>query len=221
MMKNGEAVILIAGHLDEVTGVSLKGLIARDETIRLPYEGYSFKEVTEKEQTDHESVEQAKLNIGFRVNVDSTEERMALNVANQMFGGSATSYLFKNIREKESLAYQIHSQTDIKNGFLFVLAGVSPDQVEKAKSAVLHELQRIKDGDFTEEFLSETKHLMRVNRNEIVDKPKGLIALVYNQYLNDSTDDDWEQSLSKVDHELIVKVANQIYLDTVYTLTGK
>lgn len=221
MMKNDEAVILIAGHLDKVTDDSLKGLIPRNETIRLPYEGYGFKKVTEKEQTDRESVEQAKLNIGFRVDVNSDEERMALNVANQMFGGSATSYLFKNIREKESLAYQIHSQTDIKNGFLFVLAGISPDQVEKAKSAILHELQRIKDGDFTEEFLSETKHLMQVNRNEIVDKPKGLIALVYNQYLSDSTDGDWEKSLNKVDHDLIVKVANQIYLDTVYTLTGK
>ena len=44
------------------------------------------------EQTDRESVEQAKLNIGFRVDVNSDEERMALNVANQMFGGSATSY---------------------------------------------------------------------------------------------------------------------------------
>ena len=86
---------------------------------------------------------------------------------------------------------------------------------------MLHELERIKDGDFTEEFLSETKHLMQVNRNEIVDKPKGLIALVYNQYLNDSTEGDWEKSLNEVDHELIVKVANQIHLDTVYTLTGK
>src|SRR5699024_7154123 len=123
MMKNDEAVILIAGHLDEVTDDSPKGLITRDETIRLPYEGYSFKEVTEKEQTDKESVEQAKLNMGFRADANSAEEKMALNVANQMFGGSATSYLFKNIREKESLAYQIHSQTDIKNGFLFVLAG--------------------------------------------------------------------------------------------------
>lgn len=221
MMKNDEVVILIAGHLDEVADDSLEGLIIRDETIRLPYEGYDFKEVTAKEQTDKESLEQAKLNIGFRADLKSSEERMALNVANQMFGGGATSYLFKNIREKESLAYQIHSQTDIKNGFLFVLAGISPDQAEKAKNAVLHELERIKDGDFTEEFLSETKHLMQVNRNEIVDKPKGLIALVYNQYLNDSTEGDWEKSLNEVDHELIVKVANQIHLDTVYTLTGK
>lgn len=221
MMKKDEVVVLIAGHLDEVTDDSLKGLISRDETISSPYKGYEYKEVTAKEQTDKESVEQAKLNIGFRADLNSTEERMAFNVANQMFGGSATSYLFKNIREKESLAYQIHSQIDMKNGFLFVLAGISPDQVSKGRDAVLHELQRIKDGDFTEEFLAETKHLMKVNRNEMVDKPRGLMALVYNQYLSNSTDDDWEKSLSKVDHELIVKVANQIYLDTVYTLTGK
>lgn len=221
MMDHDEAVILIAGHLGEVDDDSLNGIVSRSEPVTLPYKGYDYKEAEFKEVTESESVEQAKLNIGFRVELKSAEERTALNVANQMFGGSATSYLFKNIREKESLAYQIHSQADIKNGFLFVLAGISPDRVTKAKDAVMYELERIKKGDFTDDFLEETKHLMRVNRNEIADKPKGLIALVYNQFLNESTDDDWMKLMDAVNRELIIEVANKIHPDTVYTLTGK
>ncbi len=221
MMEEDEAVILISGHLDEVNDGSLEGIISRDDMVKLPYEGYGFKETEFKEVTGTESIEQAKLNIGFRADIRTSEERTAFNVLNQMFGGSATSYLFKNIREKESLAYQIHSQADIKNGFLFVLAGVSTDQVKKAREAVMHELERIRAGDFTDEFVEETKHLMRVNRKEAVDKPKGLIALVYNQLLNGTTDEDWEQSMNSVDRELIIKVANRIHADTVYTLTGK
>lgn len=221
MMASDEAVILISGHLDEVGEDSLRGILSRNETVKLPYEGYGFKEAEFKEVTERESIEQAKLNIGFRADVRTAEERMALNVINQMFGGSATSYLFKNIREKESLAYQIHSQADIKNGFIFVLAGVSPDQTEKAETAVMHELERIRKGDFTDEFVEETKHLMKVNRKEAVDKPKGLIALVYNQLLNGTTGEDWEKWMGAVDRELILKVADRIHADTVYTLTGK
>lgn len=221
MMAHDEAVILISGHLDEVGEEHLQAILSRDETVKLPYRGYDFKKPEFKTVTDSESVEQAKLNIGFRADAGNAEERIALNVINQMFGGSATSYLFKNIREKESLAYQIHSQADIKNGFLFVLAGVSPDQTAKAENAVMHELARIKKGDFTDEFVEETKHLMKVNRMEAVDKPKGLIALVYNQLLNGTTDEDWKRSMDAVVREMIVEVANRIHADTVYTLTGK
>lgn len=221
MMAEDEAVILISGHLDEVADEDLQGIISREAAVKRPYRGYEFKKPDFKTVTESESIEQAKLNIGFRADVRTAEERMALNVINQMFGGSATSYLFKNIREKESLAYQIHSQADIKNGFLFVLAGVSPDQTAKAESAVMHELERIKKGDFTDEFVEETKHLMKVNRKEAVDKPKGMIALVYNQMLNGTTDEDWKRSMDAVDREMIISVAGRIHADTVYTLTGK
>ena len=47
-------------------------------------------------------------------------------VFNMMFGGDPSSVLFNEVRErKQSLAYSIHSQIDGKNGYLFVLSGVS------------------------------------------------------------------------------------------------
>ncbi len=67
-----------------------------------------------------------------------------------MFGGDPSSVLFNEVREKQSLAYSIHSQIDGKNGYLFVLSKVS-DKYETAKDIIISEFEKIKAGDFTEE----------------------------------------------------------------------
>lgn len=48
------------------------------------------------------------------------------------------------MREKQSLAYSIHSQIDGKNGYLFVLSGVSSDKYEVAKDTIINEFEKIK-----------------------------------------------------------------------------
>src|SRR5699024_9652586 len=95
------------------------------------------------------------------------------------------SFLFTNIREKMSLAYSIHSQVDVKNGYMFVLAGVDNNNVEVFRDAVLRELKRVVDGDVEESFLEGIKRNMQSSRMESIDKPRGLISLSYNRILKE------------------------------------
>ncbi len=46
--------------------------------------------------------------------------------------------------KSKSLAYSIHSQIDGKNGYLFVLSGVSSDKYETAKDTIISEFEKIK-----------------------------------------------------------------------------
>lgn len=221
MMESDEAVILAVGTFDDNISDELGTIARRGHRIEMPYAAYPYKdidEVTRKVET--QKVEQAKLNLGFRAALDDAYERMAFNVLNQMFGGTASSYLFRNIREEKSLAYQIHSQVDMKNGYMFVIGGVDVDKVDITEEAVLHELDRFRQGDFKDDFVAEIKNMMSISREERKDKPQGLLALIYNRILTGDAP-SWDETLGEVDRDSIVEVANKIKLDTVYTLTGE
>lgn len=222
MVTEDEVVISAVGHFGDDIATSLKKIISHDEKVSLSYEQYPFKTVEEvKRKTEVQKIEQAKLNLGFRAYFEGPYERMAFNVLNQMFGGTASSFLFRRIREEKSLAYQIHSQADMKNGYMFVLGGVDIEKVQITEESVLKELRKLQDGEFEEAFVEEIKNMMKISREEAKDQPKALLTLVYNQLLLPNNAPSWEETIEKVDKALIIKVANDIKLDTVYTLTGE
>ena len=73
---------------------------------------------------EEDEVDQAKLNMGYRFPTRfGVNDYYALVVLNTMFGGDPSSALFNEVREKQSLAYSIHSQLDSKT-VIFVLSGV-------------------------------------------------------------------------------------------------
>ncbi|WP_020008631.1 EF-P 5-aminopentanol modification-associated protein YfmF [Salinicoccus albus] len=219
MMAEDDMVILAAGSVNESITEELSLIYARETPVEQTHQPYPHAAVGEvKRETDHQQIEQAKLNMGFRADLDSATMRMAFNVLNQMFGGSPSSYLFSNIREKQSLAYQIGSQIDMRNGYMFVMGGVDPENLKKAETGILEELERFRNGDFKDEFLNEIKGMMRVNRKEIMDKPKGLIALEYNHLLKSEGTPSWEAQLESVDREMIIEVSRNVKLDTIYVL---
>lgn len=220
MMSADDMVILTAGSVDDGILENLSLIHSREEKEEIDHQPYPYRAVSKvKRATDTQKIEQAKLNMGFRAELDSAESHMAFNVLNQMFGGTASSYLFRNIREKQSLAYQISSQIDVRNGYMFVMGGVDAENVEKAEKGILEELERFRSGDFEDSFIDEIKGMMRVNRKEVMDKPKGLIALEYNQLLKKPDTPEWETQLARVDRALIIEISKKIHLDTVYVLT--
>lgn len=220
MMATDDIVILTAGNVDGTITDNLSLIHSREEKRQTDHESYLYQPVSEvKRETDTQKIEQAKLNMGFRAELSSPESHMAFNVLNQMFGGTASSYLFRNIREKQSLAYQISSQIDVRNGYMFVMGGVDAENVKKAEAGILEEFDRFRNGDFEDSFIDEIKGMMRVNRKEVMDKPKGLIALEYNQLLRKPGSPSWEAQLNSVDREMIIEISNKVHLDTVYVLT--
>ncbi|MCG1008743.1 insulinase family protein [Salinicoccus sp. ID82-1] len=220
MMSGDDMAILVAGAVDEDIKQDLSTICSREAPVVIEHRPYPYRPVEKvKNAKDTQQIEQAKLNMGFRVDVRNLQEQMAFNVMNQMYGGSASSLLFRNIREKLSLAYQIHSQVDVRNGYLFVMGGIDPANVETAESAILAELDAIKNGAFEAEFVEEVKRMMRVNRQEIMDKPKGLITMEYNRLIQGVQDRSWEERLQAVDSDMIREISSRVVLDTVYVLT--
>jgi predicted Zn-dependent peptidase len=81
---------------------------------------------------------------------------------NVILGEGMSSRLFLEIREKQGLAYAIHSSVDhfLDSGAVTVYAGVDPGHIDTAIGAILEELRRLKD-EVPEVELTKAKELTK------------------------------------------------------------
>ncbi|WP_080874704.1 EF-P 5-aminopentanol modification-associated protein YfmF [Oceanobacillus timonensis] len=194
-----------------------KDIAPADEDISKQVE--NGKEVVEKDQ-----IQQAKLNIGYRTNILYRDEKYpALQVFNALFGGFPSSKLFINVREKNSLAYTVASRIESHKGLLFVMSGIAPADYEKALSIIREQMEAMKNGDFTEEELEETKQLIINQLQETLDHAQGIIELMYQQVVGqkEMTMDELFAGIQQVTKEQVIDVAEQVQEDMVYLLTSE
>jgi len=87
------------------------------------------------------------------------ERRFALRVLDTILGGSTSSRLFQEVREKRGLAYAVYSYTSqyIDSGHVGVYVGTRPDNVAEAMDVIGTELRRICDEGVSEAELDRAR----------------------------------------------------------------
>ncbi len=173
---------------------------------------------------EEDDIKQAKLHFGYRTNITYDDpEYAALHVFNGLFGGFPSSKLFMNVREKHSLAYYAASRIESHKGLMFVFSGIGPDQYEKAKEIILEQMEQMRNGQFTDNELAETKEMTINQLRETLDNPQGMIELHYQSVLARSSlsPNQLLENVKQVTIDQVIDVANRIKLDMVYLLTSK
>ncbi len=108
--------------------------------------------------TEQMELVQAKLCMMYTSGQPSTPEELAVcRLAMSLFGGSATSRLFLNVREKQSLCYYCGSSFVLASGCMTVESGVEPGMAQRAEQAIQAELKALCDGPITEEELEDCR----------------------------------------------------------------
>lgn len=177
-----------------------------------------------KKINEVQDVKQGKLNIGFRTNVVyGDEDYYALQVLNGIYGGFSHSKLFINVREKASLAYYAASRLESHKGLMMVMSGIDHKNYDQAVSIIEEQMTAMKNGDFTEQELTQTKAVIKNQLLETIDTARGIVEVLYHNVVShqDITLDYWIEQMDKATKEEIVKVAEKIQLDTIYFLTGQ
>lgn len=103
--------------------------------------------------------------------------RMAMGV----FGGSATSRLFRNVREKQSLCYYCGSAAQRALGVMMVDSGVEPGGEARTEAAILKEWEDLKNGPITEQELDECRRALLSSMEAVNDSLAGLENWYYGQ----------------------------------------
>lgn len=167
-------------------------------------------------------VVQAKLCLGFRSEVGPKSPMLdAMRMMTAVLGGTPTSKLFLNVREKMSLCYYCAANFDRTKGVLMIDSGVEPDQVEEAKAAILDQLRQMQEGDFTETDLTHARLSVLNTFRSMTESPYITGAYYLGQILDGTalTPEDQCRRLEAVTAEQVAQAAGMLRLDTVYLLT--
>ncbi len=87
------------------------------------------------------------------------ERRFALRVLDNILGGTSSSRLFQEVREKRGLAYTVYSCQSMYagTGQIGLYLGTRPDNVVRAMRVVADELERLRDDPGTADELARSK----------------------------------------------------------------
>lgn len=171
-------------------------------------------------------VSQSKLAMGFSSGVcisDSDDTYYTALMLNEIFGGSASSKLFLNVREKMSLCYYCASSFSIYTGVMTVSSGIEADKLDIAKAAIIEQLEEIKKGNISEsEFAAARKSILHGYR-QLYDSPFDLQAFYSGRMAFGITDtvENCIEKLKSVTKDDVVALAKAITLDALFFIEGE
>lgn len=156
--QSGNTVIVVAGNISALPEAAL--LQAIEASFIFPDgKGQRLPEIilpTEKSlNIVSKKTEQTHLTIGFRGASYKSDDRYTIRLLAMILGGSMSSRMFTEIREKLGLAYAVRTSAGnyLDTGMIDTYAGVPHDKAEKAISAILDEYKKVSQGLSEEEFL--------------------------------------------------------------------
>lgn len=172
-----------------------------------------------EEVTERLTVNQSKLVLGFKSHSD---DDAALVLLQKIFGGTTSSKLFRNVREKMSLCYYCSAARNGLKGIMLVNSGVENENIEKTKEAVIDQLEEIKNGNFTNEDINFAEMAIKNDFKSVADSA-GNVSNWYFDCIRKNDIVTPEEKLGRylgVSKERIIAAAKSMVLDSVYVLTG-
>lgn len=227
ILSTSQIEIIYTGQLsaDVVKEYLLKALgdLPRGELVQVGTETGPMPESVQ-EITEVMDVTQGKLVMGFRTGVTSGDAMYpAMLLMNGVYGGSLTSKLFMNVREKLSLCYYASSGLDRFKGVMVVASGVDADKFATARKEILAQLDACRAGEITEEELESTRSYLISSLKTSGDSPYNMDDFYLGQIIGgyDYTPESLALQLSTVTIPQICEAANAVKLDTIYFLKGE
>lgn len=155
--------------------IAVAGNVAHDRVVELfnaGFNGFARETVDQPDEPPrmrpgvnivHKALEQVHLVMGFPGLPHTAPERYALFLLNDVIGGSMSSRLFQEIRERQGLAYSIHSgvQAFRDTGSLYVYAATDPPNFSKVLKSTLKELRELKKHGISVDELARAKNHLK------------------------------------------------------------
>ena len=171
-------------------------------------------------------VSQGKLAMGFRTGGQSCwdgKDYPALVMMNTIFGGTALSKLFLNVREKLSLCYFTSSSLEKFKGIIVVSSGIEFANYEKAKAEILAQLENCRTGTFEDWEREGARRAVVSAMRTAMDAQGRLEDYWLGQAVAGLAEPpkDLVDRVEAVTRDQVVAVAKKMELDTIYFLKGK
>ena len=170
------------------------------------------------------SISQGKLSMGFSCStVIGDEDESAMEVMRIILGGAPFSKLFLNVREKHSLCYYCSATYDRFKGTILINSGIEKENLEKAKTEILRQLEDMQNGEISDTEIENAKKLIANVYTGISDGISKIEAFFLPRLIagKDTSPEKELSSLCSVTKEDIINAARKVSLNTVYFMSPK
>ena len=230
LINNCKIDIFISGDVDEdikeeiIQNENIKNIKAH-EAIYVINNKENRKKQPKEEKTVSEKMDinQGKLIIGLDILNEKDNDIYTALIYNAILGGTPTSKLFQNVREKNSLAYTASSSFMKQKANILMKFGIDTENFEKALKIIKEQLEDMKNGNFEDKNIKEAKSTIISSINFIPDEQDTEITYKFSQELSgyELSYEKYIEKVKKVTKEDIVNLANRIQVNTIYFLSNE
>lgn len=163
----------------------------------------------EKRVVHYKDTEQAHLMIGTTTLASDDERRYALSLLNTSFGGTMSSRLFQEIREKQGLVYAVYSRPHLYQGrsAYTIYAGTRPDNAKKVIELIGQELGKIADSGITKEELELARQATKGGLALSLESTSKRMLRLGDSVLNELEPLTFDSALERLDRVSIEEIA--------------
>ncbi|MBU0502629.1 MAG: insulinase family protein [Candidatus Margulisbacteria bacterium] len=167
--------------------------------------------------------EQVHLCLGTKGVSQTNDNRYPYAILDNILGGSMSSRLFQEVREKRGLVYSIYSTSSPFRDFgvAYVYAGTSQKNMEQVIELILKEFSQIKKQGITKEELERAKEFIKgtlVLGLESTSSRMSWLAKSQFYHGRPTTIDEIFAKVEKVTQKDILRLANEFFQDKYLTL---
>jgi predicted Zn-dependent peptidase len=175
--------------------------------------------------TKRKPLEQVHLCVGLKGIAGGHKDRYAAYALNSVLGGSVSSRLFQEIREKRGLAYSIYSFLSgySDGGTITVYAGTRAKEVERVLDLVRREIRRMAAHGLEREELKRTKDQMKGSLMLSLESSHSRMNKLAKDELIAGVHTSLEQMLSEIDaitEQQVSRVAQELFAPGTTAITG-
>ncbi|MBP3921083.1 MAG: insulinase family protein [Bacilli bacterium] len=175
-----------------------------------------------KSSSEKRILEQSKLYIGCKLDdLTPFEQKYVMNIYSFILGGSPNSKLFMELREKNSLCYNVSSIYNPVFNLLIIKAGIDAEAFKQSVTLIKQELKNMEKGLFEEEDIKAGIITYKNTFKEVLDSPFSILNTYTScEYLDYDPIDKRIIEIDKVDRKAIMDVCKKIHIDTIFLLEG-
>lgn len=227
MLSECKIDIFISGEVDE----NSKEILENNNNIKNINERQSIYNKKSEKADDVEQeriieekmdVSQGKLVLGLEVGKNDKESKYSALIYNAILGGTPTSKMFQNVREKAHLAYVAGSNYIRHKNNVFIRCGIEIEDYQKALDLIKVQIEDMKKGNFTEEDIKNAKASIIAMIKSIPEEQDSEMMYYFGQEISEHKMEysEYEQNVQKVQKQEVVDIANSIKVNTIYFLTS-
>ena len=224
LLKNARVEITMLGSSDPDSAFEKFREYFKDKPRKTSNKSITVSETGDvKRIAETEDVSQSKLVMGFRCKYPETKrECIASSLMSAVLGGTPTSKLFVNVREKQSLCYYCASRVDNEKAMMLIDSGVETENIEKTETAVMEQLKELVKGNISEDEINSAKLALKNAYISCLDSLPALQSYHIGRVNRGDglTPEESAEIVETITKDEIVQLAQYIRLDTVFSLIG-